>query len=343
MGRKHSANLNLPPQMRARKRGDKVYYFYDTGGRPRREISLGSDYVMAVQKWSELHVADAPVLPTVGYAIAKYLSSAAFSGLASGTQADYRFALDKIAEHFAPAPLDQVTPVHLTKYLALRGAESKHRAQREVAVLGMIFRFARSIGLTTNNPKESVQIKRLPGRKHVYISDTMLDALYDQACQPLKDAIDLAYCIGQRPADVLALSSMNIEDGAIEYRQGKTGTPQRIMIAGPLKELIDRIEQRKKSYRVHSLFLLVDERGNKMTKAKLRGRFEKARAAAGIAGKDFQFRDLRRKSGTDLRDQRGIEAAQDLLGHASITMTEHYTGARGKRVAAIPTRKRPKT
>jgi integrase len=84
------------------------------------------------------------------------------------------------------------------------------------------------------------------------------------------------------------------------------------------------------------MFLLVNERGQKMTRAMLRSRFEAARTAAGISGKDFQFRDLRRKAGTDLRDQIGLDAAQDLLGHSSRAMTEHYTAARGKQISAIP-------
>lgn len=102
------------------------------------------------------------------------------------------------------------------------------------------------------------------------------------------------------------------------------------MIAGPLADLIKRIDERKAANKVHSLFLLVDERGKKMTKAMLRGRFEAARTTAGINGKDFQFRDLRRKSGSDLRDQKGLDAAQDLLGHQVQAQTEHYTAARGK-------------
>jgi hypothetical protein len=33
---------------RARRRGKITYYFYDWGGKPRREESLGTDYVKAV-------------------------------------------------------------------------------------------------------------------------------------------------------------------------------------------------------------------------------------------------------------------------------------------------------
>lgn len=32
----------------------KVFYYMDIGGKPRKEIPLGSDYVLAIRKWSEL-------------------------------------------------------------------------------------------------------------------------------------------------------------------------------------------------------------------------------------------------------------------------------------------------
>jgi hypothetical protein len=42
--------------MRACKRGDYIYYFYDTGGKPRKEIALGKNYAEAVKKWAELEI-----------------------------------------------------------------------------------------------------------------------------------------------------------------------------------------------------------------------------------------------------------------------------------------------
>lgn len=336
MGRRPTANLNLPPQMRARRRGDKVYYFYDTGGKPRTEISLGTDYVLAVQQWAQLHQAQPTAQMTVAWLIGKYLASSAYASVGSGTQADYRFALDKIMEKFGDAPLDQVRPSHVTLYIEQRSQSSKHRALREKAVLSMLYNWAIEREFAKFNPAGAVKTKRLPGRKNVYIHDEMLDAVYEKSPQDLRDAIDLAYYIGQRPADLLSMTLVKVRDGMLEYRQAKTATPQRIALIGGLKEVIDRIQARKAERKVASLFLLVNERGQKMTKAMLRSRFEAARAAAGIAGKDFQFRDLRRKSGSDLRDQAGLDAAQDLLGHKSVVMTEHYTAARGKKISAIP-------
>jgi integrase len=53
--------------------------------------------------------------------------------------------------------------------------------------------------------------------------------------------------------------------------------------------------------------------------------------ATGI--KEFQFRDLRAKAGTDKEEIDGISAAQDQLGHATATMTAHYVRhRRGKLV-----------
>lgn len=340
MGRKPSVNHHLPPQMRARRRGDTTYYYYDTGERPRREIPLGKEYVLAVQKWSELHAAPAPVQITVGYAISQYLASDDFARISSGTQADYRYALDQLIEHFADAPMDEVRPPHLQLYIDKRGKVSMHRALREVAVLGMVYRYAMARDWTRENPVAAVRRKRLPGRKHVQITDAMLQAVYEKADEPLREAIDLAYFVSQRPADVLKIAETDIKDGYLAITQNKTGKVVKIPVIAGLAELLERIQQRKKKHPVRVLYLLTNEKGRPMTKSMLRARFEKARAEAGIAGKDFQFRDLRRKGGTDLREQVGKEAAQELLGHSTEQMTEHYTGTAGAKARAIPFRKK---
>ncbi len=336
MGRHPSVNLNLPPRMRARQqKSGRTFYYYDTGAKPRKEIPLGSDYVLAVQQWAKLNLSPPPVLPTVAYAITRYLTSQEHARLSSGTQADYGYALDQLREHFGSAPLDQVRPTHVTQYLEKRSAETRHRALREVSVLGMVYRFARAHDLTTADPVAPVKRGKLPGRKAIYIEDDVLQAVYDVACQPLRDALDLAYVIGQRPGDVLSLHEGAIKDGTLSLRQTKTGMPIRIAIDGALKEVIERILARKRTYAVRSLALLVDERGQRMTRAKLRGRFEKARDLVPAAA-HFQFRDLRAKAVTDMREASGIDAAKDLAGHASVVMTEHYTrNRRGEIRSAI--------
>ena len=57
MGRRPTVHLNLPSGLRGRKqRSGRVFYYYDTGAKPRREIPLGSDYALAVKRWAELEI-----------------------------------------------------------------------------------------------------------------------------------------------------------------------------------------------------------------------------------------------------------------------------------------------
>lgn len=324
--------------MRARHRGDKTWYYFDTGSKPRKEIPLGANYADALRKMSQLLSIEGLEPPkTFAAIVSHYLESDEFADLSCGTRADYKAAIDMLMKLFWDAPLDEVTPVDVKHYLAYRCKTSTHRAYREVTMFGMLFRYARSENWTINKPTEPIRLPKLPGRKHVYVSDEWYDAVYDMATEALRDAMDLAYYLGQRPGDLLSITEDHIVDGCIELRQQKTGMPQRFVIQGPLEELIARIRARKDSFPQVCQHLLVDERGMRLTKAKLRHRFEQAREEAGIAGTDFQFRDLRRKSGSDVRDQSGsLDAAQALLGHMSQEMTEHYTAARGKVVDILP-------
>lgn len=226
MGRKPTRNLNLPSRMRARVRNGVTYFTYDRGmvDGKRKEDPLGTDYLLAVQKWSTMHEAKPTEKLTVGWAIGKYRASPQFDEVGLGTQADYTYALDKLVAAFGDAPLDEVRPSHVTLYLDKRGMESKHRALREKAVLSMVFTWSIARDYCTVNPVASLKTKRLPGRKHVYITDELLESVYQKASPSMKDAMDLAYYLGQRPADVLAMSESDIRSAHFDFVQGKTGT-----------------------------------------------------------------------------------------------------------------------
>lgn len=122
------------------------------------------------------------------------------------------------------------------------------------------------------------------------------------------------------------LDRRNIRDGTLVLRQGKTKTPVRISITGELKVLIDRLLSLKRPDDAPiSTRLLLGEDWLPIGKDALRYRFDKARERAGIPKKEFQFRDLRAKAGTDKADSAGdIRQAQQQLGHKSVTTTEIY-------------------
>jgi len=329
MGRKPSRNMNLPQGMRARHRTYGTYYFLDTGDKPRKEIPLGTDYVLAVQKWAELTKAKSAVKDLITFRyVAEQYAREILPTKAPRTQKDNLHELSWLYKFFdnPPCPLEQIDPIHIRQYLDWR-VDAKIRANREKALFSHIWNFARGKGLTNReNPCRGIKGYKEAGRD-IYIDDAVLTKVYEVAEQALKDALDLSYLTGQRPADVLKLSRSDIKDGALWIKQNKSGAKLRISIEGELAAVIQRINSRK----VMSLRLLNNAEGYPMTSFMLRGAFDRARVLAANQNpelstqiKEFQFRDLRAKAGTDKEEQLGMSAAQAQLGHTTPTMTAHY-------------------
>jgi len=62
------------------------------------------------------------------------------------------------------------------------------------------------------DPWEGIQVHSLEKRT-VYITDAIFEAVWASASVPLRDAMDLAYLTGQRPADALKMTEHDIIDG----------------------------------------------------------------------------------------------------------------------------------
>lgn len=343
MGRKPS-KPNAIPRLRPRKqKSGRVCYYYDHGVGPdgkRREEPLGSDYGMAIKRWAEIeHDRSPPAAAVLTFRhVADRYRVEVIPKKAPRTQKDNGHELGWLLRFFddPPAPFEQIQPIHVRQYREWRTAQV--RANREIALLSHLWNWAREKGYTAlSNPCEGVKRNREDGRD-VYVEDAVYRAVYAHADQPLRDALDLAYLTGQRPADVYAMDERDIGPDGLRVRQGKTGAKLRMQVTGELAELLDRIRRRKSGMTLHSTRMVVCERGLAIGRDALRYRFDKARRLAGIEKGDFQFRDLRAKAGTDKADDSGdIRQAQAQLGHASVTMTEHYVRNR-KGAKTTPTR-----
>ncbi|MFM0318152.1 tyrosine-type recombinase/integrase [Paraburkholderia nemoris] len=350
MGRRPWKNLSLPPGMRARKqRSGAVYYYFDLGGTPRREVPLGADFVEAVRKWSELESQNKnrhSELVTFRYAAERYVREV-LPTKSRRTQRDNLLELANLYKFFddPPAQVAQIRPVHVKQYLTWRSDVARQwyiekeravpvrpghvRGNREIALFSHIFNFAREHGITDAvNPCVGVKRHKEGGRT-VYVEDDLFDRVRAAADQPTRDAMDLAYLTGQRPADTLKFAESDIRGGELWVEQGKRGKKLRITVSGELAEVIDRIRARKEACKAKCDALVVNELGERLMRDALRFRFDRARHAAKVDKNLFQFRDLRAKAGTDKTEAAGdIRAAQKQLGHSSVTMTEHYVRER---------------
>ena len=343
MGRKPTKNLNLPPRMRARVRRGVTYYYYDAGGKPRKEIPLGRDYTDAVRQWAALEgdQQKPSQLITFKDASDRYLREI-MPTKAERTQKDNLIELGWLLKFFndPPATFDSIKPIHIRQYMDWRGKTAKVRANREKALFSHIWNMARAWGIT-DQPNPCAGIKGFSERgRDIYIEDEVLEAVWEAGDQALRDALDLAYLTGQRPADVLGMGETHINGDVLEIEQGKTSKKLRIEIVGQLDQLLQRIKLRKEGFKVHSLALICTDNGRALNYEGLRARFDKARAAAAkkhpklaTAIEAFQFRDLRAKAGTDKAESEDMHQAQKQLGHTTITMTQHYVrDRRGDRV-----------
>ncbi|PHR17846.1 MAG: integrase [Sphingopyxis sp.] len=324
-------------------RSGKVYYYYDAGGKPRKEIPLGSDYGLAIMEYARLEkdrTADnlRDQVLTFRYVATQYMVDVVPTKAAS-TQKDNIRELKNLMSFFddPPAPLNSIEPQHVRQYLRWRKS-APVRANREKALLSAIWNYAREMGYTKlANPCAGVKGNKETGRD-VYIEDELFQAVYQVADQGLRDAMDLFYLTGQRVDDTVRMDERDIRNGEIQITQSKTGAKRRITVEGELATVIDRIMTRKATFKVRSTRLIVTDQGLPMTRSMLRSRFDTAREKAGVPKATFQMRDLRAKAGTDKAESSGdIMQARDQLGHSNVAMTEHYVRQRkGKKVT--PTR-----
>jgi hypothetical protein len=317
--------------MRARVRKRKsgkivVYYFYDTGGKLRKEIPLGNDYVTAVQEWAKLESAKLPESAIITFnVLADRFESEHAPTKTASTQKAIRLSLKRLRQFFDGAPLDEIQPQHIASYLEWR-KNSPAAANNDIQWFTAAWNQARSWGYTEKaNP--AVGVKRHTQKpRDVYIDDRLYGIVYQAADSLMRDLMDTAYITGQRPIDIVGLHTDQIHDGILHITQRKTKARLRFEISGLLAEIIGRRAPEDGGY------LFKNSRGGRLTRDVLGRHFlalrkqlqaEHPELAEELA--NFQFRDLRAKSGTDAYLMTGDKnAARQQLGHTTEAMTNRY-------------------
>ena len=126
--------------------------------------------------------------------------------------------------------------MHIRQFL-VDHSDKPTTANRCKRVFSVMWNKARGWGYTDlPNPCEGIQGHSLEMRM-LYISDAVYQAVWTSASAPLRDAMDLAYLTGQRPADALKMTEHDIIEGHLIVTQEKTKQPMRIKIVGELATL----------------------------------------------------------------------------------------------------------
>ena len=324
MGRPKSAkNRHLPPRMSARKLASRTLYYYRTrnGG----AIPLGADLAAAKLRWAQLETSGAITEGLTFTGAAERYERLGMQHLAVKTRKEYGAALGRLKVAFGHGTFEQIRRAHVLDYMDKRTA--KIAGNREIAVLSALWNWCLDREITkAPNPCSKTKVSESP--RGVYVTDEQYEAVYAQADQLLRDALDLARLTGQREADVLKMRRSDIQDGHLWVKQGKTGHPLGIALTGECGRAVEAMRDRVRS--ATGPYLVQTDAGQKMSYAMLRRRFDEARKAACAT---WQFRDLRAKAASDSGD---LQQAQALLGHKSEATTAGvYRRGRGNKVRPV--------
>jgi integrase len=295
-------------------RGGRYYY-------GRNQTALGPDFPAALRKYAELHGATFEA-QTFAEVAAEYLKSGT-KHLAPKTLREYERQIPRLIRVFGMCGLGAIRPVHVRRYLTERG--NTVSATREKALLSAVYAFARNAGIFDGqNPVAG--IRGVKAHRERYVTDAEYMGLLALADGALASFLQLCYYTGQRPSDVLKMRRTDIQDGALWVTQGKTGAKVRIAIVGPLEAVLAR------QYAVGSVWIVRDEKGQRISLQMMRKRFWKARKEA---GQDWQIRDLRAKAASDMATSK---QAQALLGHSAASTTDGYIRQRVGQIVQPVTR-----
>lgn len=304
----------LPPRM-CLKHG--AYYHVSTS-KPRKWTRLSDKLPEALRAWAVIEGSAIPATQTSFAAVSAMYRTQDLLLLSQRTQSDYAKHLDKLEMVFHTMQMADIKPSDVHQYLQLRGKFSKVQANREKAILSVLFNFSRRLGvIDCPNPCEGIKgFSEKPRAR--YVSDDEFAKVYDVAKWYVQDAMDLALLLGQRPSDIFKIQLQDVQDSHLAIHQSKTGAKVRIARNGELAEVLDRVLARERLSKDPEAQLVVCEGGKAMTAGMFRNAFDAARTQSGVS---FQFRDLRAKSATDTND---LSLAQKRSGHRSRTTTEAY-------------------
>ena len=312
-----------------------VSYGYDNRGNGKPDVALGKDYSAALAQWHKLHN-DLPLtLGRIQESIDRWRDEVIPTYSKKNTRDGYIKNLRTVEKWCGKMAWHEVTLPMLRQYLKKRTA--KTQGNREMAVLQIVWNFARMEGLTALPwPAAGMEKSKWKNEEHARefeVTDELFATVYEHADEILRKCMDLATSTGMRLGDTITCR-MPV-DGKLRFRAGKTGKWDYFTVAkSPV--LTDLMTRRGN---VDSVMVITNSTGRAVSYGMLRTRYDKARIAAAAANpklaadiKAMYLRDMRKRA-ADLADD--LDEASKLLQHGSKALTEKHYRRKGSELKAV--------
>lgn len=237
-----------------------------------------------------------------------------------------------ISEEMAEFHCSEVTEVVCNGFLEdFVDTPSMHNRYR-TCLIQILQRAAVKGWRTGANPAREVPRMETRGR-HQRVTDADIakvkaaamigkDGLPTDSGPPLCKMIDLALLTGQRIGDIIKMRWQDVTPDGLYVVQQKGRGRRRILIqwSPALKAAVDACAEG--TTRIGHL--LKKNNGHAYTYWGIRSAWVRACERAGIELDALHIHDMRGRAGVDKAKKDGKEATQQLLGHGSMAMTEHY-------------------
>jgi integrase len=275
---------------------------------------------------------------TVTWLFERFFASDRFAGLALSTQKDYRWLARRLGEvSLGSVPLGRVNalsvrPRHADRIYQLLKETSGHAtAHYACRFARRVWKWAgrRELVAAHPNPWAGMELAGLTQRHQRWTAEQVLavvEASVEMGRASVGLAVLLAYWLGHRQGDVLALTWTALEDG--HRHTNKTGVRVPIVAAAypELAAALAAERARQEGANLASTHVVVCEMtGRPWLPDTFRHEFRRVAVAAGLPG-DLQFRDLRATATTELADAGAdVVALSTHTGHLTVEMARRYT------------------
>ncbi|MBX3629348.1 MAG: tyrosine-type recombinase/integrase [Nitrosomonas sp.] len=331
---RRKTNLHLPPRMYLYEGKRRKTYYTITAANER--INLGHDLAAAKRKLLEIEEGR-PVAGTINELIDRYIKEVSPKKAARTHKDEISSArlLNNVFGKMKPADL---RPMHVAKYLDMRGKTAPVRANREKALLSHMFSMAMRWGIVDSNPCRGVARNTETPRDR-FVTDAELKNFIDYAeslgetGQLMARTAWLAYLTGQRRGDLLKLRLDMLTDEGILIRQSKNGARVIIEWTSALHDCVSSLRALPRP--VSGMFLICNRSGQTYTDSGFKAMWGRIMTAwSGLGNERFHFHDLRAKAITKMVDDG--RQARDLSGHQTDAMVDKvYDRRKIKRSKAV--------
>lgn len=302
-----------------------VSYWYDMRADGLPDVGLGTDYAEALKRWDELHNRKPRISGTLQEAFDGWRKDVLPNYTSEETRKGYALNLKTIEAWCGGMTWDAVTLKLLKEYLRKRTA--KRQANKEMAVLSIVWNWARTEGMTTLPwPAHGMSRSRWKNKEQARefeVTDAIFDAIYKHAEPHLRDALDLATATGLRVKDVVKMQITDVRGEVLAAKAGKTGKRGDFDLT--MSAVLPALIERRKAHKALHFYMLTMPTGRQVSLRMLQSAFARARE---LAAKDLPeaggawLRDMRKRASLLTGD---LEAASKLLQHSGTAVTaKHY-------------------